>query len=72
MNKENKGLSYCHILNLIFVVAKIWGIINWSWWIIFIPIFVLIFFNVLQSWAESAAKKAKEQKEFFENLGEKH
>ncbi len=51
---ENK--EGCHIviggwfvsaLTLIFVVAKLLGIVNWSWWLVFSPLIVSFGFWVL-------------------------
>ncbi len=32
--------NFLWILTLIFVVAKIMGYINWSWWIVFSPLWI--------------------------------
>ena len=32
--------SFVSILTLIFVVAKIWGKVTWSWWIVFSPLWI--------------------------------
>jgi len=53
------------ILTIIFVVAKILGIIAWSWWLVFTPLFidagiVLIFIAV---WAWIQFKTWKELKD---------
>lgn len=32
-----RGLGYLGILSLIFVAAKLWGVIAWSWWLVFAP-----------------------------------
>lgn len=32
-----RGLKLTHILTIIFVIAKILGYINWSWWLVFLP-----------------------------------
>lgn len=43
-NKENKnisisisGSSFFTILGLIFIVLKLCGVINWSWWVVLSP-----------------------------------
>ena len=33
-----KGLGFPAILTLLFVVAKLFGVISWSWWWVFLPI----------------------------------
>ena len=39
---ENKksGLGLCSILTIIFVIAKLLGYINWSWWLVFLPVII--------------------------------
>ena len=36
------ALNYFHILTLIFVVAKLANVIDWSWWFVFMPSIVSI------------------------------
>ena len=33
-------LPICEILLIFFLVLKITNVINWSWWLVFIPIFI--------------------------------
>lgn len=33
----NKGLSFLNILTLVFVIAKILGLVTFSWWLVFLP-----------------------------------
>ena len=47
MSKENtkvvyRGLGLPHILTIIFVIAKIVGYINWSWWLVLLPSLISI------------------------------
>jgi hypothetical protein len=35
-------IGFLNLLTLIFVVAKLFGAISWSWWIIFIPTYVSV------------------------------
>lgn len=37
-----KGLGLPHILTIIFVIAKIVGYINWSWWLVLLPSIISI------------------------------
>lgn len=37
-----KGLGLPHILTIIFVIAKIVGYINWSWWLVLLPSLISI------------------------------
>lgn len=36
------GGGFLGLLTLIFVIAKLWGIVDWSWWIVFLPIIISI------------------------------
>lgn len=40
MDKNING--FCGLLTIIFVIAKIFGYVNWSWWIVFLPVIVPI------------------------------
>lgn len=52
--ENKKGLGLASILTIIFVVAKLFGLVAWSWWIVFSPllvvfglIFVILFFAII-------------------------
>lgn len=52
--ENKKGLGLASILTIIFVVAKLFGLVAWSWWIVFSPllvvfglIFVILFFALI-------------------------
>ena len=34
---ENSGVSFLHVITLIFVVLKLTGVINWTWWLVLLP-----------------------------------
>ena len=38
----SKGLSLSSILTIIFVIAKLFGVINWSWWLVLLPSLISI------------------------------
>ena len=42
-----KGIGFAHILTIIFVIAKIVGYINWSWWLVFLPSIISIGLSLL-------------------------
>ena len=50
-NKEGchivMGGWFVSVLTLIFVVAKLLGIVNWSWWLVFSPMIISFGFWVL-------------------------
>lgn len=55
MQGGNKGLNFMELLAIVFIACKLLGTITWSWWIVFIPlyinfglpIFVLFILNIL-------------------------
>ena len=42
MSDSNTGvrIGFLGILQIVFVVAKLWGMIEWSWWLVLIPLWV--------------------------------
>jgi len=34
------GGGFLAVLTIIFVIAKLWGVVDWSWWLVFLPIFI--------------------------------
>ena len=42
-----KGIGFAHILTIIFVIAKIVGYINWSWWLVLLPSIISIGLSLL-------------------------
>lgn len=40
MNKEvnvSGGISFTGVLQIVFIILKLCNVINWSWWIVFLP-----------------------------------
>ena len=48
-NIDNSGIDFVGLLTIVFVVLKLCGIINWSWWWVISPIWIsaIIFMVVL-------------------------
>lgn len=42
-------MNVLHIVGLIFVVLKLTGVINWSWWLVLSPFIVLAFIGGIQA-----------------------
>lgn len=38
------SIGFFGLLTIVFVVAKLFGVINWSWWLVFAP---MIFISVV-------------------------
>ena len=47
MKNNGINISLSSILTIIFVVAKLMGIIDWSWWIVFAPTIIAVSLSVL-------------------------
>lgn len=41
-SKKRSGLGICDVLAIVFIVLKLLGIINWSWWWVLSPIWISI------------------------------
>ena len=39
-NSGSSGLGLASVLTIIFVILKLVGVITWSWWWVFSPIFI--------------------------------
>ena len=46
-NTSNSGLGLSSVLTIIFVVLKLVGVINWSWWWVFSPTLINIGLTIL-------------------------
>lgn len=51
MNNNNsssgKGIGFCGLLTIAFIVLKLTGIINWSWFSVFSPIWIPLLLFIL-------------------------
>lgn len=53
MSKDSSSNSSCSIggiptvLTIIFVIAKILGYIDWSWWVVFLPLIISVSLMIL-------------------------
>lgn len=37
-NASNSGISFCSLLGIVFIVLKLCGVIDWSWWLVTLPL----------------------------------
>lgn len=37
---KSGGIGFTGVLTIIFVIAKLFGVINWSWWLVFTPVLI--------------------------------
>ncbi len=40
MNKSSSGMDFASVFLIVFVVLKLVGIINWSWWWVLSPLWI--------------------------------
>jgi hypothetical protein len=56
MDNNNGAMKFCDVLLIVFVVLKLVGVINWSWWWVlapfWIPTLIVIFLIVAIKIAE--------------------
>lgn len=57
MKKSNFGTSPCFILLMVFVVLKLCGVIEWSWWWVISPLWIPTPLLVLAVILKSAWRK---------------
>lgn len=43
----SKGLSFLNMLTLIFVIAKVLGLVTFSWWLVFMPTLIQLALVIL-------------------------
>lgn len=54
-------MNFTQSLTLLFAAAKLLNLIDWSWWLVFSPIFAVVILNFIRELlADYIAKKEKE------------
>lgn len=38
---ERGGIGFTGILQIVFIVLKLCGVINWSWWLVLLPLIIV-------------------------------
>jgi len=38
-NSKSIGVGVCDVLGIIFIVLKLVGVIDWSWWLVLLPLY---------------------------------
>ena len=46
MENRGRGTGLSSILTIIFVIAKLGDVIDWSWWMVFSPLWVHLLINI--------------------------
>lgn len=63
MSESKKENGFVALLQLAFIVLKLIGIINWRWWVVFLPFeisaliaIIVILICIIQAWNENKKK----------------
>lgn len=60
MSSENNGsgIGFLGVLQIIFIVLKLCNVLQWSWWMVFIPAYIsagltviLIVIGIISNWS---------------------
>lgn len=35
--ENSSNVSFLHVLTFIFIILKVAGVVNWSWWVVLLP-----------------------------------
>lgn len=46
-NPKSSGLGISAVLQIVFLVLKLTGLIDWSWWLVLVPLWTDIGFSLL-------------------------
>ena len=46
-NSKSSGLGILAVLQIVFLVLKLTGLIDWSWWLVLVPLWADIGFGLL-------------------------
>lgn len=41
-------MGFLDVLTIIFVVLKLLGVINWSWWLVFSPVLIAVALGIVE------------------------
>ena len=46
---ERNGLTLADVLLVVFIILKLCGVVNWSWWWVLSPVWISIIFVIFVS-----------------------
>jgi len=46
-DSSSKGLGLCDVLTVVFIVLKLIGVIDWSWWWVLAPVWIPVIIVVI-------------------------
>lgn len=63
-------MGFTEVLTIIFILLKVFGVISWSWWVVFLPeiIAVALYIVVLIASIRAQSKAMKHFDKHFDNF----
>ena len=63
-------MGFTEVLTIIFILLKVFGVISWSWWVVFLPeiIAVALYIVVLIASIRTQSKAMKHFDKHFDNF----
>lgn len=52
---NNNELGYMDVVQIVFLVLKFAGLVNWSWWMVFAPTLIslaIVLVNLILAWTD--------------------
>ncbi|RLK63161.1 hypothetical protein D3H64_06090 [Atopobacter sp. AH10] len=46
-NNNSNGMGFMSWLALLLIAAKLFGVINWSWWLVLLPVWIWLAFMAI-------------------------
>lgn len=62
-NKTKWGVSIFEFLTIVFIVLKLTGTINWTWWQVFSPAIIAFSAGLLEGIIEAAVEHSQKNKD---------
>jgi hypothetical protein len=47
MSSSNSGIGFNGLLTIVFITLKLTGYINWSWWWVLSPVWILLLIGIV-------------------------
>ena len=76
-NSTKNGVGFVGLLQVAFIVLKLCDVINWSWWLVCLPVIIeisfvviILFIGIVAQVAKSISEKENTKKEETESTSE--
>lgn len=67
-------MGLAEVLTVVFVVLKLVGVIDWSWWLVLLPEIIAVGFYILGGFVKVAARQAvkKVERDWYDEHNKYH